>query len=354
MTSSGVRDVDSTDKRTKKAILDREEDLINSYKTWDEASSLSSLAGGGTQSSGEGSAPGNFMPLGGANWLGQYGNQFEIITIQNGEINASRQSGASSPMLVLNPELGLDDFLDTILPGGDVLFYQEQLIQTVNKPITLRPRLEKNIVSISGDGATNIITVEVADTSQLTDGDKVNIIGTLNYDLNSAVITILNSTEFTYDLGSVGSATIETVGLVERGNIETIDGNDLVCVENTIVHFIFDTITQLYKIDSATIPTGSGGGGIQFPIDFPEDIRGLVGASTQAIDFTQSDRHAVIMEMSGDIGISLTNTTAGKLQITSIKLKQDGTGGHSFIGFSQTVVIFALCLVEYLFSLKTK
>jgi len=80
-----------------------------------------------------------------------------------------------------------------------------------------------------------------------------------------------------------------------------------------------------------------GGGGVSFPIDFPEEDRGLVGSSTEIIDFTQSDRHAVIMELNGDIGISLTNTTADRLQISTIKLRQDGTGGHAFTGFTQTV-----------------
>lgn len=84
--------------------------------------------------------------------------------------------------------------------------------------------------------------------------------------------------------------------------------------------------------------TGAGGsGGVSFPIDFPEEQRGTVGFTTEIIDFTQSDRHYVIMELNGDIGLSLINTTATKGQITSIKLKQDGTGGHAFIGFSQPV-----------------
>ena len=85
--------------------------------------------------------------------------------------------------------------------------------------------------------------------------------------------------------------------------------------------------------------TGAGGsGGVSFPIDFPEEQRGAVGFSTQVIDFTQSDRHSVVMELTGDIGLSLTNTTTDELQLTSIKLKQDGTGGHALTGFSQPVV----------------
>jgi len=118
---------------------------------------------------------------------------------------------------------------------------------------------------------------------------------------------------------------------------------DAIIVNNEGLVFFDDTtdpaILKIKKKDSVGAVTivsleGSGGG---FPIDFPEEQRGPVGGSTQIIDFTQSDRHAVIMELTGDIGISLTNTTAGKLQITSIKLKQDGVGGHAFTGFSQTV-----------------
>lgn len=79
------------------------------------------------------------------------------------------------------------------------------------------------------------------------------------------------------------------------------------------------------------------GGGASFPFDYPDEQRGPVGNSTEIIDFEQSNRHAVIMELVGDIGLSLINTTNGTLQATAIKLKQDGTGGHAFTGFSQTV-----------------
>ena len=271
MSSSGVRESDSTDKRTKKLALDREEDLINSFKTWDEATSLSSLAGGGTQSSGVGSAPGNFMPLQGDNWLGQYGNQFEITTIQNGQLNVSRQSGSSSPILVVNPESGSPDFLDTMVPGSDILFYQEQLIHTVSQTITIRPKLSISITNIVGIGG-NIVEVTVADTSLLTDGDKVDISGTTNFNLVDAIITITSGTTFTYDLGTTASTTPETSGDVDRGNIQTQDGENLTCPVNTIVHFIFNTVTRLFQIDAATIATGSGGGP-----EFVDDVFRVIG-----------------------------------------------------------------------------
>ena len=82
--------------------------------------------------------------------------------------------------------------------------------------------------------------------------------------------------------------------------------------------------------------SGGGGGDVTFPIDFPEEVRVNV-SGVQTIDFTTPTRHAVILTINGSTSISLTNTVATKLQIASIKIKQDGTGGRAFTGFVQTV-----------------
>lgn len=262
MTSSGIRNSDSTDKRTKRAIIAMEEDLINSFKTWDEATSLSSLAGGGTQSSGEGSAPGNFMKRANDTWLGRFGNNPEIVTISNGQLNISRESGASSRLLLVNPEGGVADFLDKMLAGSDPLFYPEQILQIQNQTITLRPVLSLSITSIVGTGIDNIITVTVPDTSQLASGDKVSIIGTINFEVGDAIITVTGGTTFTYDLGSVGSATPEATGIVERGNLKLPNDVDFVAPAGTFLHFILDTVSQQFTLDYASNAINGGTGNV--------------------------------------------------------------------------------------------
>jgi len=80
-----------------------------------------------------------------------------------------------------------------------------------------------------------------------------------------------------------------------------------------------------YKI----LLTGTGGGGISFPIDFPEDDRGTVGASTQDILFTDSDRHSVKMEITGDIALAFSSPPTNETAYTNIIIVQDGVGGHT-------------------------
>lgn len=73
----------------------------------------------------------------------------------------------------------------------------------------------------------------------------------------------------------------------------------------------------------------AGGGGVSFPIDFPEDDRGTVGASTQDILFTDSDRHSVKMIVSGDVDLSFSSPPSNETAYTNIIIVQDVTGGHT-------------------------
>jgi len=72
-----------------------------------------------------------------------------------------------------------------------------------------------------------------------------------------------------------------------------------------------------------------GGGGISFPIDFPEDNRGTVGASTQDILFTDSDRHSVKMIVSGNVDLAFSSPPTNETAYTNIIIVQDGAGGHT-------------------------
>ena len=127
--------------------------------------------------------------------------------------------------------------------------------------------------------------------------------------------------------------TIRQGNLANGGNIQTLDGNDFVLGDLQIIGLLFD---ESLKIEANvggswrvyTLGTSGGGGGISFPIDFPEDDRGTVGASTQDILFTDSDRHSVKMIISGDVDLSFSSPPTNKTAYTNIIIVQDGTGGH--------------------------
>lgn len=88
-----------------------------------------------------------------------------------------------------------------------------------------------------------------------------------------------------------------------------------------------DTSTRFTYL-GGTIDSG-GGTGISFPIDFPENNRGTVGASTQNIVFSASTRHSVKMTVSGDVNLAFISPPTNETAYTNIIILQDGTGGHT-------------------------
>ncbi len=344
MSSSGVRDIEDSNDRLKKVILGKDESLVDSYKVFDEASSISALAGGGTQSQGEGSAPGNFMLISGTNWTGRYGHLEEIATIENGLINISRNADndvtneASSPMIILNPEGGVADFLDTMLQGSDVLHYPIQYIKIAQgvATITLRPPLLLSITNVVGDGATTTITVTVADTSELTTGDTVDISNTTNFNIDDTVITVTGGTTFTCTLDDTGSATSESSGDVDRGNLSLPNDANFDAEADTFLVFIYDLVNQLWSLQSASNALGSGTSGDPTVLDNLDSVdHGTIGAISESFDLEEGNFH--FFEASGDVSITFTNLpVSGKWEPILLKITQDNTGSHD-ITFTQTI-----------------
>lgn len=243
MASSGVRERASDSRRIRKSILDREEDIVDEYKVWDETTALSSLAGGGTPDRGQGSPEGNFMARGDDTWSGPHGNELSIVTITNGEINASNSSGADASIIGVNPEGGTADFLDWIIPGSDVLIYQEEWIQTFVENITFRPVLTLEITNIVG---INTITVTLADGSALATNDKVVVVSPSG-NFNSDVVPITKTGANTFTYSGAGSVSADTTGSVVRGNILPPDNSDYLSQPNTISQWLFDAVTLQWR-----------------------------------------------------------------------------------------------------------
>jgi len=95
-------------------------------------------------------------------------------------------------------------------------------------PDPVNPSQVIPIVNIVGDGIEDKITVTIANTNVLKDGELMSISGTVNFNITNKPITIVDGTKFTYLLGTgVGNTSAESVGNV------TTQGEKLVTYQNT-------------------------------------------------------------------------------------------------------------------------
>lgn len=340
--STGVRKARNTNFRVADLTNRLNDEYVQSSKRFINESSPDSGLSGESQSNIPVNGVGSFLESAGGVMLGQIAfNPKPTFINANGRIDLTPEiDNAVNSSYVLVAGTGVDDlrFIEGAVHNGQVLFLQGTATQLIN----LKHAFIDAIDFIVGVG--NEVFVEHVSDHGLTTGDKVNILETNNFNIQDAEITVIDPKVFKYTLE--GASTIqEPLGVVQTGNILTEDGEtfplDGTKGDNTVgwIPLIFDPTVigfGAWRVQTGS-SGGSGGGGVSFPIDFPEEQRGSVGGTTEIIDFTQSDRHAVIMELTGDIGLSLINTTVNTLQISSIKLKQDGIGGHTFTGFTQPV-----------------
>jgi len=261
MSSSSVREIETTDKRTKQAILDREADLVQSFKTWDEITTFSSLSGGGA-SNPTPRVVGSYLPIPGGDMSGRIGHDRIILTLKNNRIDVSKASGNNSGFILLNPEGGLVDKLQSMTQGNDIGTNAEMFVQIVNKEITVENFVSRELENIVGDGATNIITATIIDHPFET-GDILGIALTNNFDIFEVIITKTGPNTFTYDLGAVGSPVAENnTGVALRGNICTPNEDDFIAPKDTIMKFIFSTFLLKWIFLSASNIAGDSGANI--------------------------------------------------------------------------------------------
>lgn len=202
---------------------------------------------------------------------------------------------------------------------------------TMNGPLALNPPVD---FTVDIDGSNTIDIGESSSNSQYSSNIQIEDVPT------STTLDIIKGAAFDGQILIVRTfapnpITISQGTLVNGGNIQTGDGNNFVLGDLQIMILIFD---EALKIEAnvggswrvLSVSSGEGGGeGISFPIDFPEDDRGTVGASTQDILFTDSDRHSVKMIVSGDVDLSFSSPPSNETAYTNIIIVQDGTGGHT-------------------------
>jgi len=68
------------------------------------------------------------------------------------------------------------------------------------------------ITNIVGNGIDGIVIVTIANTNILKEGEIVSISGTTEFDVADVPLSIIDGTTFSYNLGTVGSATPDTTG----------------------------------------------------------------------------------------------------------------------------------------------
>jgi len=175
-------------------------------------------------------------------------------------------------------------------------------------------------------------TITDVDSNDVSTGifDKINIISSMAIiDHTSTPITL----KFIQGIVKDGTRIKFTPKIGKAINIES-GGNILTSV--TIPIADTEYLELVKHSEAETGVTGgaykifkTGSSGVSFPIDFPEDDRGTVGASTQDILFTDSDRHSVKIEITGDIALAFSSPPTNQTAYTNIIIVQDGVGGHS-------------------------
>jgi len=143
MSSTGVRDSSSTEKRVIKGLILNEAQFIQSLRVFANFSTLSGLgATGGDSNNSPLEASGNFFTKSGDFMLGQIGNSFDTIAatnIVNDILDVSKTSGVTFPVVILQGESPpTADDLVTIVQGEDVFPFQELVIRTRSSIITIK------------------------------------------------------------------------------------------------------------------------------------------------------------------------------------------------------------------------
>lgn len=115
-----------------------------------------------------------------------------------------------------------DQFIVFYKPDGTRFEKQATLDTDPLNPSQIIP-----LTNIVGDGIEDIITVTIAATNLLKNGELMSISGTTNFNVTNKAITIVDATKFTYKLGTPGNTSAESSGNV------TTEGEKLVTYQNT-------------------------------------------------------------------------------------------------------------------------
>ena len=273
MSISGVRRRRTTDDRADDALKSGEDSYIHKAKRHtDKARQETGNAGPGAISGP--STPGaSFLPISGKyGMLGSLAFNPVTVAIQDGRINIApnqNEGNRDSSYLLVTGQGSPDElrYVDGASKNGQMLKMQG----TETQIIIIKHALLNAISNISG-----LITVTVVTTTDhgYVTGEKINIVGTTNFNVSDVEITVTNPTTFTYS--AIGNVLPETAGITQNGNILTDDGEDLTLdasiFPNAIpmAEFEFDPTVEGFGAWREQSRSGSGGGtgGLTEPVIF--------------------------------------------------------------------------------------
>jgi len=135
--STGVRKESTQDSRIIRGIIENERLFVESLSPF-AGSGISGIGSSGQRGPNSVSPAGNSLNLAGGVMRGPFGNDLLILEIVSDQIEVSKASGNDAPYIVLNPELGLDDDLVTIIPGTGAVTQRELWLEIANKTITFK------------------------------------------------------------------------------------------------------------------------------------------------------------------------------------------------------------------------
>ena len=331
MSSTGIRKQNSIQSRSRKSLIDNEINFIQSLKVFDSFSSIGTLGGAGGTTVNSGTPAGNFLLTAGGVMIGAISyNPVAVQISATGHIDITRDDTISNfSTYVLMTGLGSPDtlnFIDGAQNNGQSL----KLQGTATQIITIKHASIGTISNIVGLGT---VTVTTTVNHNMTTGDLVNILDTNNFNVEQVSITVTSTNTFTYS--ATGSATPETSGTYQNGNVVTSDGLDITldgtAAQNTVpwISLIFDGTVLGFGAWRAESGQGSGGGGVSLPIDFPITFLGTIAGPIQDIDFSLFTRHGWKAELSANITLTFSNPPTGNLGLATFKFKQDVTGNRT-------------------------
>jgi len=255
----------------------------------------------------------------------------------NGRIDISEDTADDYSTYVLVTGMGSPDDLRVIEGAafnGQYLILQGTATQTINlKHATIR-----TVSNITGTGTVTVTTT--VDHGYST-SDLINIVGTVNFDVQDVSITVTGLDTFTYS--DAGDVTPESTGTVQPGNIVTGDGTDVTLTGGSnndvpIAVLIFDVTVAGFGAWRLVGGTGSGGGvgGIQDPIITKDNGDITTPGPAANLDWSAVGGNFHRHTVTGDVAFTMTGLPAtGEYEQMVLQITQDATGGHDVI-FSDT------------------
>lgn len=304
-------------------------DIENMKKFSAESSPIAGQAGGASTNSA--TPGGSFLNIAGQTpMLGAIAfNPVDVQIDSNGRINITPGAVAPSDYstYVLMTGTGTPDnlnFIDGAANNGQLLYLQGTAAQV----LTIK---HAEIGTISNIVGTTTVTVTTSAAHGLTTGETVDISGTTNFNIQNATITVTGGTTFTY--AATGSATPETSGSFQNGNVVTSDGSDIILDGTTAslavpwIALLFDPTVIANGGWRVQFGAGSGGTGLTEPVIL--GINTLTPQTSPTVTpiawNTKNPQHITIDR---NITFSFTNLpTSGSYEGILVIIDIDGTGG---------------------------